>query len=361
MVLLCLAAISVFGCASKVLKVENSEQILATKEYEEALEVKSLPTEAGLVGVEPGAYVRADAPSYTPPPGVAPSNAAGKRRGRQSVAPQTPSKTKSRAESAAVGTAEQRPTRRQPELEDDAGFQGRRPLADPFRVGEVVTLEVSSYGIVAGDMTIEVRPFKQVNGRKAYHFVGTAKTGSFFSRIYTVNDWFETFVDYDELIPYNYALHVEESKQLRVVRSFFDWQKKRGFVWDRKIPKGKPLEEKKYEWEILPFSQNVFTAPYYIRTFQLEPGKKIQFRLGHEGKNIVVTGDVLRREKIKTVLGELSTVVVRPQIEIDGVFKPMGEILLWFTDDDRKFLVRIESKIRIGTINAKVKSIEKGL
>jgi hypothetical protein len=120
------------------------------------------------------------------------------------------------------------------------------------------------------------------------------------------------------------------------------------------------VEEKKKEWDILPFSQDVFTATYYLRTFQLKPGKKIAFRLAHEGENLVVTGEVLRREKLSTAIGELDTVVIKPKIELNGVFKPVGDIFLWVTDDDRKFVVRIESKIKIGTIVGAVKKIELG-
>ena len=39
---------------------------------------------------------------------------------------------------------------------------------------------------------------------------------------------------------------------------------------------------------------------------------------------------------------------------------PVGEVLVWLTDDERKFVVRLETKIKIGTIVAKLKSLEKG-
>jgi hypothetical protein len=71
------------------------------------------------------------------------------------------------------------------------------------------------------------------------------------------------------------------------------------------------------------------------------------------------TGEVLRREVLETDLGPLKTIVLKPTISVDGVFKPIGEVFFWFTDDDRKMIVKIESKIRIGSIIAKLKSIRK--
>jgi Protein of unknown function (DUF3108) len=99
---------------------------------------------------------------------------------------------------------------------------------------------------------------------------------------------------------------------------------------------------------------------YYLRAFVLTPGKKLEFRVADAGKNYVFKGEVLRREKINTEVGSLNTVVVRPTFQVDDKFKQTGETLIWLTDDDRKYIVRIESKVKIGTIVGKLKSIDPG-
>ncbi|HMN69177.1 MAG TPA: DUF3108 domain-containing protein, partial [Bdellovibrionales bacterium] len=232
--------------------------------------------------------------------------------------------------------------------------------ADPFRVGEKVTFDVSYFNVVAGTINVEVKPFASVNGQKAYHFEISGRSNSFFSRIYAVEDKATTYMSYDDLVPLNLQISIKESKQLAETRTLFDWKTMKASYWQKRVTKEKGERSKQIDWDLLPFSQNVITAPYYLRTFQLEPGKKLAFRVADEGKNIVFTGEVLRREVLKTPIGDLKTVVVRPQITADGAFKPIGDIQIWLTDDDRKFLVRLESKIKIGTVVAKLKSIEKG-
>ena len=142
-------------------------------------------------------------------------------------------------------------------------------------------------------------------------------------------------------------------------RSYFDWKKKKGYVWDKRKRSDRDLEEKKYEWDIFPFSQNVFSAAYYLRTFKLKVGKKLRVRVGHEGKNIVMTAEVIRKQKIRTRAGNFNTFVVKPTFKVDGIFKPTGENLLFLTDDDRKMIVRMESKIKIGTIVGEVEEIKR--
>lgn len=338
------AAIAMSGCASKTLEApENASEVLAQKEYEDILKVHTIGTS--------GEYVLLPGPE--PKVAVAPS----KKEKQAAVKAAKDAKLKAKVAAAATPPI---PGKKEPDFEDAAGFMGRRPIKDPFRVGEKVVLEASYFGVAAGDIALSVQPSVEVNGRKAYHFKGTAESTSVFAMFYAVEDWFETFVDFENLLPFNYRLSVKESKQLRETRSYYDWDKLKGFYWDKRITKEKGVEEQKIEWNILNWSQNLFSAAFYLRTFQIEPGKKLQFRVGHEGKNILVTGTVVRREVIETRLGKMKTLVLSPRVEIDGVFKPVGDINFWLTDDDRKFIVRIESKIKIGKVIAEIKKLDKG-
>jgi Protein of unknown function (DUF3108) len=357
------------ACTSSILKHEGSQEILKQEEFDRQFQVKNLEVESKSPAV--------GSTSAGPTAGSKNGSKTGPKTGQQTLEesqkaqpteyPSGKSKKKKgkkgKADSSTVvaaAEASKDSSVHMPPEEDAEGFIGRRPKTDPFRVGEKVTLQVSYFGVEAGEMNLEVRPFVQVNGKKSYNFVGTAKSTSVFAMFYAVDDWFEAFVDYDTLTPSSYALHVKESKQLRETRCLFDWTKKLALFWDKKINAEQNVEEHKYEWEVPNYSQNIFTAAYYMRNFQLRPGKKINFIVAHEKENLSVTGEVLRREVLSTPVGDLNTLVIRPKIELNGFFKPVGEILFWLTDDERKFLVRIESKIKIGTIVTAVTAIQPG-
>lgn len=247
---------------------------------------------------------------------------------------------------------------RLPLIEDTEGFQGRRPLIEPLRVGEKTVYSVSYFAVEAGRFTIEVKPFKKVNGKKSWHFHYSGKTSSVFSLFYALDDKADAYWDYDQLIPYSYSIDVKESKQVRTVRALFDWEKKKGFTWDKKLKKGEKLKIKNYEWELKDFSQSVFTVAFYLRHFQLKVGKKLSIPVAHEGKNLVMKAVVDREETIRTSVGKFKAVVIKPTFEIDGIFKQVGDISIWLSSDERKRILRIESKIKIGTIVAAVEEIE---
>ncbi len=253
------------------------------------------------------------------------------------------------------------PAKHEPaDVEDPTGFNGRRPIKDPFRVGEEVVHQVNYFKLAAGEMRLRVEPFRFVNGRKSYNLVSEAETGSWFASIYTVKDRVQTFLDYELMVPWVYFLDVKESSHIKSTKTYFDFNRLQANFWEKKYSKKSGHEEKKLQWEILPFSQNVFSALYYLRLFAYEDGKEYSFRVADDEKNLIFKFKVLRREVLDTEIGAMPAIVVKPTITSRGAFKQQGELLIWLSDDDRKFLLRVESDIKIGTVVSEVIRLNPG-
>lgn len=238
----------------------------------------------------------------------------------------------------------------EPSIEDSVGFEGRRPIVDPFRVGETVIHDVSYFKVSAGQLKLKVEPFSNVNGKKSYTFAIEISSNSMFSSFYSVEDRAETLVDYETLVPHVFSLHVKESGQMREAKSRFDHSSNQAYYFEKKITKKDGLEEKKQNWEMPTFSQNVYSAIFYMRLFKWDIGKEYTFRVAHDNENIVFRGKALRKEKLETQAGTFNTIVIKPEFTIKGAFRPVGDIFFWMSDDDRKLVLRIESHIKIGTL-----------
>jgi len=263
--------------------------------------------------------------------------------------------------SAKTADAEKAPTAREPEIEDSEGFGvNRRPLVDPFRVGEEVIHDVHYFKVSAGELSLKVDPFVEVNGKKSYSFSMQIHSSRMFSTFYSVDDRAVTLMDFDQMIPRVFTLHVKESAQLRQARSFFDFDALKATYWEKKVTQKSGVEEKKLEWDILSYSQNVFSTFYYLRTFKWDIGKQYSFRVSHDQENLVFKGTALRKEKLKTEVGEFQAIVIKPEMMMKGIFKPVGEIYIWLSDDDRKYILRIESSIRIGTLVSEIVKLNPG-
>ena len=251
-------------------------------------------------------------------------------------------------------------TKHEPDIEGTVGFVGRRPLKDPFRVGEKVVHSVSYFNMKAGDLTMEVKPFAQVNGKKSYHFEMGLKTSPLFSKFYEVDDLVVSMLDFENMIPSVFTLHVKETGQLKEARFFLDWAKHQANYWEKKVTKKDGPEEKKQQWDVPDYSQNVFSSAFYLRAFNWDVGAENAFRVADNNENLIFRAKGIRREKIKTKVGEFDAIVMKPEVELQGQFKPVGDIFFWLSDDDRKFILRIESKIKIGTIVSEIIELDRG-
>lgn len=253
-------------------------------------------------------------------------------------------------------------TVRQPDVEDSEGFDpgSRRPKADPFQVGEVVTHSVRYFSAEAGVVNFKVKPYVEVNSKKSYNFSIDIKSSGVFSKFYSVEDQVETFLDYDNLVPYVFKLHLKESAQLKEAQSYFDQKTLKATYWENKYTEKNGQQEKKLEWDILPFSQNAFSGIFYMRVFKWDIGKEYSFRVSDDEKNIIFKGTALKKEKLSTDAGEFDAIQIKAQIVSRGALEQAGDILIWVSDDVHKYVLRIEAKIKIGTIVSEVTSIKPG-
>jgi hypothetical protein len=61
---------------------------------------------------------------------------------------------------------------------------------------------------------------------------------------------------------------------------------------------------------------------------------------------------VLRKEKIRTELGEFNTVVIKPLMKSEGIFNKKGDMYIWLTDDQKRIPVKMQTKVAVGSVIA---------
>ena len=50
---------------------------------------------------------------------------------------------------------------------------------------------------------------------------------------------------------------------------------------------------------------------------------------------------------VDTPVGRVNTIVVKPETRYQGVLQKKGDSFLWLTDDDRRYIIRLEAKVKI--------------
>ncbi len=239
-------------------------------------------------------------------------------------------------------------------------YPNRRPKKDPIWVNEQFTYNILYFGLPAGEMVVQVLPFKYMDNRKVYHIKGSAVSSSIFSLFYRLNDVLESFIDYNGFFSHRFHLVLDETKQTRDSLELYDSKKKQTFYWNRWTRKAQGYIETKVYSPIAPFSQDTVSALYYLRTIPLPTGAVITLPIVSEGKILEGVCTVVRREKVDSPLGRVAAIVIKPEIKFQGMLRKNGDSFLWLTDDDRRIPLRLEAKVKIGVVVANLKQVELG-
>ena len=93
-------------------------------------------------------------------------------------------------------------------------------------------------------------------------------------------------MDFDTLVPSVH--HAREGKRSIARSTGAVWCPDfEGDFWDKKQTEKDGVQEKRIEWDMLPYSQNVYSAAYYMRMFQWDVGTENGFRIAHDGDNLI--------------------------------------------------------------------------
>lgn len=236
----------------------------------------------------------------------------------------------------------------------------RRPAVDPFRQGEKVTFDVSWLKTTAGELILEVLPLKYIEGRRVYHFRGTARTTSLVASFYRADDFVESFVDYEGLYPYKFILHGDETKHIRDNLELYDHLKGKQYVYIKDDRLNGDVKEEKGIKDLTPFSQDTLSALFYLRTLDMKKDRPVVIPVATSGHMSDFTLTWVGNEEVKTKAGRFNARKIKVHVHYKRE-KKYGENVFWVTDDDRRLIVKFEMKVRIGWMGGEARAIELGV
>jgi hypothetical protein len=219
-----------------------------------------------------------------------------------------------------------------------------RPAPVPFFVGEELVFEVRWMGLLAGNASMAVNSQLTRDGHDVYHIKTLAQSSPFFSLFYHVRDVGETFMDVRELHPWYF--HLDQHEGSRVSRHTVAFDRGRGvaiYTKNQEAPK---------EIDIPPGVQDSLSSFYVLRTLPLRVGQPVHIKTFSNGRVYDVEVQILRREKVEAYWGSVDTLVVRPLMRFQEILRQKGDVHIWITDDDRRLPVRMETTIKVGSIEA---------
>ena len=221
----------------------------------------------------------------------------------------------------------------------------RGPSEPPLFLGETLRYTMAIMGVNSGELTLSARQTR-LNGEPAYKFEMSAISNEFLSRIFLVRDYLASWVDPESFRSLRFEAHTVEGKRARDNLIEFDY----GEGIARRD--GRPIAIADPTFDSL-------SSVYYIRTLNLDGGAPILLDVVSQ-KRFSLRVEVQGRETVATPAGVFRTIRVEPKSAGEGGLIGKGKnLILWVTDDEKKIPVQLRSKLKVGTLVGKLKSIER--
>lgn len=219
--------------------------------------------------------------------------------------------------------------------------KGRAPV--PFLVGEHLVYDVRFGAIKVGTGRMRVLGIDTVRGLPAWHVRFNVSGGTFF---YSVNDVYESWMDVSTLNSLRYVQDLDQGSRER--------QRKYEIFPERSMFQEVFKQNREIASVSDPLDDGSFM--FFIRTVPLEVGRTYEFNRYFKPDRNPVRIRVLRRERVRVPAGAFNAIVLQPIIKTSGIFSEGGQAEIWLTDDDKRMMLQMKSRLSFGSLNLFLRS-----
>ncbi len=204
-------------------------------------------------------------------------------------------------------------------------------------------------GITAGTGTISVHhSIKQFHNRNTYHIEVEAKSVGLFNFFFKVRDKFESWIDEQAMVPWQFKRDMREG----------DYRKQEDILFDRYANTASSSNK---TIDVPGNVQDIVSAFYYMRTLDFSNAEIndeffIDFYLDDSIYNSKII--YLGKEIVEIKMGKFRCLKFKPMVAQGEVFDEPYPMTLWVTDDKNLVPVLGSSAVIIGSI--KLELIEIG-
>ncbi len=226
----------------------------------------------------------------------------------------------------------------------------------PFQVGEHAEYNVTFGPIRVGRAHLRVEALDSIRGTPAHRLSMEIKGGI---PLYKIDDRTVSWLAAD---PYR-SLRFEQILKQGGYRRHRRWELDHEALtttredWDEETGAYRP-HRRQHDLPIPWGALDEISYLFLIRTLPLEVGKVYRFERYYEPEGNPVVVEVLRRERVRVKAGTFETLVVRPIIQTDGMFGEDGQAEVYITDDERRLIVQLKTKMRVGELNMFLRDFE---
>ncbi|MBI5407892.1 MAG: DUF3108 domain-containing protein [Nitrospirae bacterium] len=177
-----------------------------------------------------------------------------------------------------------------------------------------------------------------------------ATSAALISLFYKVDDFAQSAINQDGY-PKSFILKVSEGFHKRDKATYFE---EISGAKPHKIIYHNIRDDEKVEFYFDKPAYDPLSAFHAITKRDLKVGRSEYIDIFDSEKLYNTEVQVLKKEKIRVLAGEFDTILVKPLLKSEGIFRKTGDMFIWATDDENKLPVLMKSKAAIGTFTVEL-------
>ncbi len=113
------------------------------------------------------------------------------------------------------------------------------------------------------------------------------------------------------------------------------------------------------EYQVDGETNNEFSAFFNSRLMAFDIGRFFMVPTFADKRRVEVAVHPVTQENMEqTIFGPVTTVEIMPVMTFKGLYDKQGDTVIWYTDDECRVPVQVNSKIIIGSLTAKLTTYE---
>jgi hypothetical protein len=224
--------------------------------------------------------------------------------------------------------------------------------------GEETVLNISYMGVSTGKITLTTKKDTKIGDSDVFHINARVKTAAFYSYLYELDDYCDSYVKKDSFKPLKFSLIQRQSAQNIDDLQLFDHDKLKTYSFYKRVT-DKKTKKKKSVGNVPHYFQDPLSIVYFIRSLPMNPGSTYEIPIVNKGKVELLVATVEKNESIKTEIGKISATKISVHTNHKGKTIEGGKMTFWYSNDARKIFLRFKAKIKIGSVSGEIHSYKK--
>jgi hypothetical protein len=198
----------------------------------------------------------------------------------------------------------------------------------------------------AAKISFSINGYKYIGNKKVYYFKSIIKTTGLMNSLFLVNELVESFSDVKDFYSHRYQIDGIEGKLMKNKVELYDSEKKTGILYKKETRDNQSSELKK-DINIIPYSQDILSSFYKIRTLDFESNKNLEFNVISGEKNKTLKLKVLNSSSF--VNDERISNIECYKLELSfNDDKLKDNIILYIEKTKTKRILYIEVPLKLG-------------